>query len=598
MSRLKEQSEIMRSKLYKGSTKKGIDDIGGKAMKLASAAEKEIMSFNWPEQWKNAKEAAYPLKIMVAATHAPLVIPAAYMILTVQFSPLIGQSNLLAGAVLLTMWGAARLSTLVAPEQKPDQVDVNQIKSLLSQSGYILDVTTGQRKYGPPPQAEKPEPGPGCEVFVGKIPKEVFEDELIPIFARVGEIYNLRLMMDPQTGANRGFCFVTYMNREGAHRAVKELDGFELTRGKMIRVNISDPNVRLFVGNIPKSKGKSEIIDEFRRITGGGLTDAIIYSSPDDKKKNRGFAFLEYDSHKSASLAKRKLSSGRIKVWGLDIIVDWADPQEEPDPEIMSKVKVLYVRNLTQKVSEEDLRTIFERFGVIERVKKIKDYAFIHFAERENALRAMNELNQTELGGAPLEVNLAKPPSDKKKKEDMLRRREMRMMHVMGARSIDVVAPGPQPPNHNRAPGGRRGAVASGNSNPALLCGPPPLSRQDYSITANPPPGALVTAPAAGPSAAAWYQCAQLPPRSLRKMLREMLGDYRRRMMLMMRPYMDSYYGRGQGVPIEEASPYYSGSESWSSRSGQVGAYGQGPSSAPGDHGRIGRNDGGTPECY
>ena len=71
-----------------------------------------------------------------------------------------------------------------------------------------------------------------------------------------------------------------------------------------------------------------------------GLTDVIIYSSPDDaKKKNRGFAFLEYDTHKSASLAKRRLSTGRIKVWGCDIIVDWADPIEEPDDDTMSKVR-------------------------------------------------------------------------------------------------------------------------------------------------------------------------------------------------------------------------------------------------------------------
>lgn len=69
-----------------------------------------------------------------------------------------------------------------------------------------------------------------------------------------------------------------------------------------------------------------------------GLTEVIIYSSPDDKKKNRGFCFLEYESHKSASLAKRRLGTGRIKVWGCDIIVDWADPQEEPDEQTMSKV--------------------------------------------------------------------------------------------------------------------------------------------------------------------------------------------------------------------------------------------------------------------
>ena len=46
------------------------------------------------------------------------------------------------------------------------------------------------------------------------------------------------------------------------------------------------------------------------------------------------------------------------QVWSCDIIVDWADPQEEPDEGTMSKVKVLYVRNLTQDISEEKLKVI------------------------------------------------------------------------------------------------------------------------------------------------------------------------------------------------------------------------------------------------
>lgn len=73
-------------------------------------------------------------------------------------------------------------------------------------------------------------------------------------------------------------------------------------------------------------------------FSSAGLKEVIIYSSPDDKKKNRGFCFLEYESHKSASLAKRRLETGRVKVWSCDIIVDWADPQEEPDSETMSQV--------------------------------------------------------------------------------------------------------------------------------------------------------------------------------------------------------------------------------------------------------------------
>ena len=72
-----------------------------------------------------------------------------------------------------------------------------------------------------------------------------------------------------------------------------------MKKGKILKVNISVANQRLFVGNIPKSKTRDEILDEFEKIA-SGLIDVIIYASPDDqKKKNRGFAFLEYDTHKS-----------------------------------------------------------------------------------------------------------------------------------------------------------------------------------------------------------------------------------------------------------------------------------------------------------
>ncbi|XP_020799467.1 heterogeneous nuclear ribonucleoprotein Q isoform X10 [Drosophila serrata] len=312
--------------------------------------------------------------------------------------------------------------------------DEDKIKKILERTGYTLDVTTGQRKYGgPPPDWEGNVPGNGCEVFCGKIPKDMYEDELIPLFEKCGKIWDLRLMMDPMTGTNRGYAFVTFTNREAAVNAVRQLDNHEIKPGKCLKINISVPNLRLFVGNIPKSKGKDEILEEFGKLT-AGLYEVIIYSSPDDKKKNRGFCFLEYESHKAASLAKRRLGTGRIKVWGCDIIVDWADPQEEPDEQTMSKVKVLYVRNLTQDVSEDKLKEQFEQYGKVERVKKIKDYAFIHFEDRDSAVDAMRGLNGKEIGASNIEVSLAKPPSDKKKKEEILRARERRMMQMMQAR--------------------------------------------------------------------------------------------------------------------------------------------------------------------
>lgn len=59
------------------------------------------------------------------------------------------------------------------------------------------------------------------QVFCGKIPKDVFEDELIPLFEKCGKIWDLRLMMDPLTQFNRGYCFITFCTKEGAEEATK-----------------------------------------------------------------------------------------------------------------------------------------------------------------------------------------------------------------------------------------------------------------------------------------------------------------------------------------------------------------------------------------
>lgn len=296
--------------------------------------------------------------------------------------------------------------------------DENKLREITDRTGYTLEVTSGQRKYGgPPPNYDGPAPGSGQEIFVGKLPNNVFEDVLIPLFEKCGLIWDLRLMMDPSTGYNKTFCFVTYTTRAGAEQAVKMYDNYEIKPGKRIKVNISVAKLRLFVGNIPKQRSKDEIIAEFSKVT-EGIKDIIIYTNPDEPtKKNRGFCFIDFDCHKNASGAKRKLENGQALVWNRQVIVSWAEPQEEPDEDTMAKVKVLYVKNLKLSVTEENLRKAFEPYGPIERVKKAKDYGFIHFENREDAIRAMEELNGTPLDDSALEISLAKPPSKQKKQQ-------------------------------------------------------------------------------------------------------------------------------------------------------------------------------------
>uniref|UniRef100_A0A915Q4C0 RRM domain-containing protein n=1 Tax=Setaria digitata TaxID=48799 RepID=A0A915Q4C0_9BILA len=104
---------------------------------------------------------------------------------------------------------------------------VEKIKEILDRTGYNLEVTIGQRKYGgPPPDWDGPAAGPqgsGHEIYIGKIPKEVYEDTLITLFEDMGKIWDLRLMMDPLTGRNRGYAFLTYCDKTSAYEAAKKV---------------------------------------------------------------------------------------------------------------------------------------------------------------------------------------------------------------------------------------------------------------------------------------------------------------------------------------------------------------------------------------
>ncbi|CAH8566328.1 unnamed protein product [Heterobilharzia americana] len=283
--------------------------------------------------------------------------------------------------------------------------------TLSEKTSYPILQENGQRRYGPPPDWHGPQPPRGCEVFIGKIPRDCFEDELVPIFELVGKIYMFRLMMD-FSGCNRGYGFCIYTNREDTKRAVAELDCYEIRKGKMLGVCFSVDNCRLFVGGIPKSKTKEEIMTEMLKVT-EGVKDVIVYPSVADKTKNRGFAFVEYENHKAAAMARRKLIPGRIHLWGHQIAVDWAEPEREVDENIMSKVRILYVRNLMLHTSEDAVKDHFNRaigaIDAVERVKKIRDYAFVHFRDRLQAATALQQLDGTVFDGSQIEVTWAKP---------------------------------------------------------------------------------------------------------------------------------------------------------------------------------------------
>lgn len=125
------------------------------------------------------------------------------------------------------------------------------------------------------PDWEGPPPPKGCEIFVGRIPRDVFEDELYRLFSTVGPIYELRLMME-FSGSNRGFAFIKYANQKDVQRAIDQLNKYELRPNHNIGVLKSLDNCRLFIGGIPKEKTQEEIQAEMERLT-EGVSKVIVY---------------------------------------------------------------------------------------------------------------------------------------------------------------------------------------------------------------------------------------------------------------------------------------------------------------------------------
>ncbi|KAI1721848.1 RNA recognition motif domain-containing protein [Ditylenchus destructor] len=166
---------------------------------------------------------------------------------------------------------------------------VESIKSIIDRTGYQLEVTVGQRKvnykfgvifncnvlikFHNPPDVNEVDPtiakgDNGNCIYIGQIPRELYEDAMIPLFEQIGKIYDLRLMMDPANGKSRGYAFLIYFDKEHANEAAKKYDGYEIQPGKALKVNVSVANTRLFIGNIPKSKSKEEILAELQKHCG------------------------------------------------------------------------------------------------------------------------------------------------------------------------------------------------------------------------------------------------------------------------------------------------------------------------------------------
>ncbi|XP_075155373.1 uncharacterized protein LOC142228749 [Haematobia irritans] len=194
----------------------------------------------------------------------------------------------------------------------------------------------GRKVYGPPPNYKDPPPTYQCELYVTRIPQQLDELSFLRWLHRIGPVYEFRLMMDSGS-STRGYAFIRYCTESHA------LAAFELLKhlfvwGSEDRLGVyrSQGKNRLYISGIPRVIPLNVLQDNFKMCfpqmnscTAYPPMKPLRKLAGRDKEENRGYAFIEFKDHEMALEAKKRLTPGRVRMWGVDLKVQWAKPKEE-----------------------------------------------------------------------------------------------------------------------------------------------------------------------------------------------------------------------------------------------------------------------------
>ncbi|KAI8436234.1 hypothetical protein MSG28_004300 [Choristoneura fumiferana] len=204
-------------------------------------------------------------------------------------------------------------------------------------TSYTLTQINGQRIYRKAPHAwSGPEPSRNCEVFIGRIPHDCFEDTLVPLFRQAGELFEFRLMIN-FSGWNRGYAFAMYTNDAEASNAIRMFNNYMIRPSWQLGVCPSINNCRIFISRIPPTLSSAEIV-------------RLLYELTDEVQEVRvrrsiasSAAIVEYKSHRGAAMARKALVAAAAAAWGCGArpAVDWSLPQS---PQLLKQYRECEVR--------------------------------------------------------------------------------------------------------------------------------------------------------------------------------------------------------------------------------------------------------------
>ncbi|XP_029348909.1 polyadenylate-binding protein 4 [Echeneis naucrates] len=258
---------------------------------------------------------------------------------------------------------------------------------------------------------------PMASLYVGDLHPDITEAMLYEKFSPAGPVLSIRVCRDMITRRSLGYAYVNFSQPADAERALDTMN-FDVVKGKPIRIMWSqrDPSLRksgvgnVFIKNLDKSIDNKALYDTFSAF-GNILSCKVVC----DENGSKGYAFVHFETQDAADRAIEKMNGMLLN--DRKVFVGRFKSRKEREAELGAKAKEftnVYIKNFGDDMDDDRLKELFDKYGKTLSVKVMTDttgksrgFGFVSYEKHEDANKAVEGMNGTELNGKTVFVGRA-----------------------------------------------------------------------------------------------------------------------------------------------------------------------------------------------
>ncbi|KAJ7563189.1 hypothetical protein O6H91_03G099800 [Diphasiastrum complanatum] len=259
-------------------------------------------------------------------------------------------------------------------------------------------------------------------LYVGDLDVNVSEAQLYEIFSQIAPVVSIRVCRDLISKRSLGYAYVNYNSGQEANRAI-ELLNYTPINGKPIRIMFSqrDPSLRksgaanIFIKNLDKNIDNKALSDTFS-VFGTILSCKV---ATDSSGQSKGYGYVQFDQDESAQNAINQVN-GMLLNDKQVYVGPFVRRQERDNVPAASKFNNVFVKNLSETTTEDDLRQVFGSFGSISSAVVMRDpdgkskcFGFVNFEHTDDAAKAVESLNGRKIDEKEWYVGRAQKKSER-----------------------------------------------------------------------------------------------------------------------------------------------------------------------------------------